>query len=233
MHPRSHALARRLGGLRRPAGGFTLIELLVVIGIISFILSVTILAVSPMFRTAGTQTAAQQVRSALDGAHIRAIQQGRQVRFEAQLVPATTTHAWRLCSDAGSATPEWEKLPDFVALATNAAGSPGADGLGGSYDGSLPQPDTSTRVESISVTFRPDGSVRRFRIGGERQTGSDPEDPSDDTFSTVSGGAEENPTNPFAVRLTSMRDTAGGEPMRRWVVIYPLTGGMQTFESTD
>ena len=203
---------------RSPAG-FTLIELLVTIGIMIFVLGITVVAFAPVFRTAGVKSASHLLRAAVDGARIRAIQQRRYVRFEAQPVPGTTTHQWRVCPNAGDQTQEWKNLPEFVAVATNAGLSPGPDGRDPPYRGAASE--SATTVQQISVTFGPDGSVKRWSVGGVRQA--------DGTYPDVDD--DDDPTGLFAIRLTSMRDASAGQRTQRWLVFIPITGGIQPYDA--
>ena len=226
--------------LRRPANGFTLIELLVTIGILIFVLGMSIVGFSAMFKTVGVKSGARILRAAIDGAKIRAIQQRRHIRFEVQLVPGSTTHQWRVAADAGGNAQEWRLMPDFVKVDTNAGtSSHGADGRGGDYrpigsdvgrtgthtfpDGST-TPVTFTAVDAVSVTFAADGSVKRWAIYQRYIHSSKGE-------YFHQWDEDEDPPDMFALRLTNMRDTRGAEPLQRWLVIIPLTGGLQPYES--
>ncbi|MFC1805750.1 Tfp pilus assembly protein FimT/FimU [Planctomycetota bacterium] len=209
---------------RSSRAGFTLIELLVTIGIMLFVLGVTIVGFSAMFRNVGVRSGARVLRAAIDGAKIRAIQQRRHIRFEAQLVPGSTTHRWRVTSSAGDQAREWRSLPDFVAVATNAGQSvAGVDDSyrDGTYRGAAGE--SGTLVHQIAVTFGPDGSVKRWKVGGARQP--------DDSFAVVTNNDEKDPTSLFAIRLTNMRDTRGTAPLQRWLVIIPLTGGFLPYDA--
>jgi hypothetical protein len=117
------------------------------IGIIVVVLSVTVVAFGPMMKSSGLKTASRILRSAIDGARIRAIQQRRRIRFEATPVPGTVTNQWCVTSSASDPLREWPKLPEFIAVGTNADG------------GEL----TSIRTQ-ISITFAPDGSVARVFV---------------------------------------------------------------------
>ena len=217
MQPLPHRARRRP---RRGASGFTLIELLVTIGILIFVLGISIVGFSAMFKTVGVNAGARVLRAAVDGAKIRAIQQRRHIRFEAQLVPGSTTHEWRVAASAGDVGQEWKVMPNFVALSTNAGYSSGGDGRDGTYRGAAGE--SGTMVQMISVTFGPDGSVKRWRLGGTRND-------TDGTYSTVASGESENPSTAFAIRLTNKRDTRGAQPPRHWLVVIPLTGGLQPY----
>jgi len=205
MRPRSHTLI--LLPPRRRA--FTLIELLIVIGIVGFILTISIVGFAPMFKRAGIDKAREMLRAGLESTRIQAIQQRRLIRFEARPVPDSTTHTWHFASNAGGASPEWRQLPDFVTIATNATAPGDAQdqdgdtvvGGGGAY------PD----IFNISLTFSPDGSLRRY---------------------AVNGGTPESPTSPFGLQVTDMRDT-GSAPAKRWTVIYPLTGSMRSYPNLN
>lgn len=192
MRPVVHAPRRH----RARAAGFTLIELLVTIGIMVLVLSFAVVAFRPIFGAAGLQSGARIVRAALDGARIRAIQQRRQVRFEAQLTPDDPKKCWRVSSNAGDLGQEWKPLPDFITVQTN-AGSGGSDGRGDCHEG----------YERISITFGPDGSVVRYALGGN---------------------APHTPSGLFALRLENTRDSdKTTDPPGTWIVIIPLTGGIE------
>ena len=213
----------RIASRAAAAPGFTLIELLVTIGIMIFVLGISVVGFNAMFRTTGIKRAAQLLRAAVDGARVRAIQQGRPTRFEAQLVAGSTTHQWRVCLNAGDQAQEWRTLPEFVALATNAwqGASTGTDGRASSYRGAAGE--GAITVQRICVTFGPDGSVKRFLLGGARLTG--------DSFTDLGTNADvDDPTGLFAIRLSSMRDVQSGQPPRRWLVFIPLTGGVQAYD---
>jgi Tfp pilus assembly protein FimT len=216
--------------------GFTLIELLVTIGIMIFVLSISVVAFQAMFRNVGVNGASRVLRAAVDGARIRAVQQHRLIRFEIQLVPDTTTHQWRVAANAGDGAPDWKLLPEFVAIDTN-AGSGGSDGLSGSFRPTSSDRmsfadddvhyDTVTRlwftaVHRISVTFGPQGRVRRWALS-QRFLDKDNE-----PFYHEWQGYR-NPTSPFCIRLTNMRDSA--VRMERKLRFIPLTGGIEPYDA--
>jgi len=82
---------------------------------------------------------------------------------------------------------------------------------------------SGTTVQQIAVTFGPDGSVRRWRLGGVRQ--------SDGTYPQVAASGSAPPTTLFAIRLTNMRDTQEGQPLQQWVVVIPLTGALRGYDA--
>lgn len=124
-----------------PRGGFTLVELLATIGIMVFVLSITIIAFAPALRTAGVKDGARRLRVAIEMARIRAIQQRRHVRFEAAL-DNENPEQWVVSPNAGDRSYQWEALPEFVAVRTDVGGRSFSD-----------------EISSLSVTFAPDGSV--------------------------------------------------------------------------
>jgi len=132
-------------GARR---GFTLVELLATIGIMVFVLSITIIAFAPALRTAGVKDGARRLRVALETARIRAIQQRRHVRFEAAL-DNENPEQWAVTPNAGDPSYQWEALPEFVAVRL----SFGEDPFG-------------SEISSLSVTFAPDGSVEKVVVDG-------------------------------------------------------------------
>lgn len=204
---------------RPRSGGFTLVELLVTIGIMIFVLGVTVVGFQAMFRHVGVRAASRTLRAAIDMARVQAIQQRRPIRFAARLLPGTTTHQWQVVGNAGDQSQEWRELPEFVAVATNAGGGPGAEGRGGTYRGEVGDEsadEDSGGVQRISVTFGPDGSVKRWELG---DGGGNPVAYDDD------------PTGPFAIRLTNLRDVQEGQFLQRWLVIIPLTGGVQPYDA--
>jgi len=225
-----HQLTHRAHPSRSPRGprrrGFTLIELLVTIGIMIFVLGITVVAFGPMFRMAGVKSASRILRGAVDGARIRAIQQRRTIRFEAQLMPGTTVHQWRVCPNGGDQTQEWRELPPFVAVSSNAGSAgTGTDGRGGTYRGAIgtSEADEGTgNVQRIALTFGPDGALKRWVLGGVR-------DATNGTYPNVASNS--TPDSTFAVRLTSMRDTQAGQKTQRWLVVIPITGGIQPFDA--
>ena len=195
---------------RSPSGrrGFTLIELLVSMGIMLFVITVTVIAFTPAFGGAGLRSAARVVSAAADGARVRAIQQRRQVRFEARRILSTTKVQWQVCSTAGEVGAEWKDLPDFIVIETNVeSGSCGTDGRGGTF---------SDANQRISLSFGPDGSVVRCSVGPN----------SDGAFSNTV-----EPTTAFALRLQNIRDSVATEDRpTSWLVVIPLTGAIQSVE---
>jgi len=214
---------------RRPSHpGFTLIELLVTIGIMIFVLSISVVAFQAMFRNVGVDGASRLLRAAVDGARIQAVQQHRLVRFEVQQVLNTTTHQWQVAANAGDGMPDWKLLPDFVAIDTN-VGTPSSDGLGDPF---RPTPSDAltmgpngirfTAVHRISVTFGPQGRVRRWAIS-QRFLDED----NKPFFHQWQGSS--NPTKPFCIRLTNMRDSA--VRVERKLRFIPLTGGIEPYDA--
>ncbi|MFW6163959.1 MAG: GspH/FimT family pseudopilin [Planctomycetota bacterium] len=204
---------------RRLRRAFTLVELLVTIGILILVLGVTVAGFQGMFRNVGVRGASRKLRAAIDMARIQAIQQRRPIRFEAQLIPGTTTHQWQVIGNAGDQTQEPRQLPDFVAVATNAGQSPGTSGMDPPYRGAVGDEsadEDSGGVERIAVTFGPDGSVKRWELR-------------DGTESLVE--QRDDPVNLFAIRLTNLRDVQEGQFLQRWLVIIPLTGGVQPHDA--
>ncbi len=130
-------------GARR---GFTLVELLATIGIMVFVLSITIIAFAPALRTAGVKDGARRLRVALETARIRAIQQRRHVRFEAAL-DNENPEQWAVTPNAGDRSYQWEALPEFVAVRTDVGDK-----------------TFESEIWSLSVTFAPDGSVERVVV---------------------------------------------------------------------
>lgn len=210
---------------RRPLRAFTLIELLVTIGIMIFVLGIVVVGFQAMFRNVGVRSGSRVLRAAVDSARVRAIQQRRHIRFEAQLIPGTTTHQWHVVANAGDTAQEWKELPDFVAVATN-AGQGGADGRSGDYRGAVGNAaadETGDVVQRIAVTFGPNGSIRRWVLGGVRQSSG--------AYPDVTSSGTNPPTGMFSLRLTNMRDAQGGKLPQRWLVIIPLTGGIQPYDA--
>jgi len=145
------------GTRTRATPGFTLVELLTSIGIIIFVLSIAILAVGPALRSAGARDAARRLRAVLDSARLRAIQQRRTVRFEAQrMVPSP--EKWGAAPNAGDPIYQWTELPEFVAVRIKANG----DNMSKSFA------DVPT---VFTISFKADGSVRVYSVDG---TSSDP-----------------------------------------------------------
>jgi len=130
-------------GARR---GFTLVELLATIGIMVFVLSITIIAFAPALRTAGVKDGARRLRVAIETARIRAIQQRRHVRFEAAL-DNENPEQWAVTPNAGDRSYQWEALPEFVAVRTDVGDK-----------------TFESEIWSLSVTFAPDGSVERVVV---------------------------------------------------------------------
>lgn len=192
---------------RKSAAGFTLIELIVSMGIMVFVISITVIAFAPVFGASGMKSATRVVTAALDGARIRAIQQRRHVRFEAQRIPGVNKVQWRVTSSAGDVTQEWKNLPEFLVVETNveeSAATRGDAGLGGTY---------SSTWQRISVTFAPDGSVVRCALGSQSEGPL---------------GEPDEVTAPFALKLESTRDAASAaERPRSHVVLTPLTGAIE------
>ncbi len=208
---------------------FTLIELLVTIGIMIFVLGVTVVGYQSMFRNVGVADAASKLRAALDASRIQAIQQRRPIRFEAQLVPGTTVHQWRVISDGADPNANPTRLPEFVAVATNLGqSSTGTDGRAGDYRGAVATDEadekSGTIIQQIAVTFGPDGSVKRWRLGGVWNQGTE-------TYPQVDASGSTPPTTLFAIRLTNMRDTQEGQPLQQWVVVIPLTGALRAYDA--
>jgi prepilin-type N-terminal cleavage/methylation domain-containing protein len=195
---------------------FTLVELLIVIGIMAFMLTISIVGLAPMFRQTGIDKAREILRAGLESARIRAIQQRRQVRFEARAVENSTTYTWEFSPNAGDYSPDWKRLPDFVVVQTNAGNSP---------DSTNPrEPAANYRsvdsVASISLTFAVDGSLRRYILRDANDVNVAEADINSVTI------------EPFALRLGDMRDT-GGVPALRYIVLYPLTGALRSYRTLE
>jgi prepilin-type N-terminal cleavage/methylation domain-containing protein len=193
---------------RSAASGFTLIELMVSMGIMLFVVTLTVIAFAPAFGASGMRGAARTISAALDGARIRAIQQQRLVRFEAQRTPGIQKLQWRVTGSAGDVNQEWKALSEFLAVTTNVAETPGTSGTN--------EPFTEGN-ERISISFGPDGSVARV-AWGTSATG--------DLTSDYEG---DELTGPFALRVKSTRDSAGDSAA--YIVITPLTGAITTPEA--
>ena len=207
--PLPSCLSRRASASPRACAGFTLIELIVSMGIMLFIVSMTVLAFAPVFGSAGMKSAARLVTACLDGARVRAIHQRRFVRFEAQRVPGVNKVQWRVTSSGGEVGQEWKALPEFVVVETNveALASGDTTGLGGTF---------SSANQRIAVTFGPDGSVARCSVGIN----------SEQAF-----GTKLEPDSPFGLRLTSIRDAAStADRPTKWVALIPLTGAIEIVE---
>jgi len=212
---------------------FTLIELLVTIGIMMFVLGVTVVGYQSMFRNVGVADAASKLRGALDASRVQAIQQRRPIRFEAQLVLGSTVHQWRVITDGADASANPTRLPEFVAVATNlGVSSTGVDGRavpsGEKYRGAVATDEadekSGTIIQQIAVTFGPDGSVRRWRLGGVWNEATK-------SYPQVAASGSTPPTTLFAIRLTNMRDTQEGQPLQQWVVVIPLTGALRAYDA--
>jgi len=184
----------------RPTGarrGFTLVELLATIGIMAFVLSITIIAFGPALRTAGVKDGARRLRIALETARIRAIQQRRHVRFEAAL-DNESPEQWAVTPNAGDRSYQWHPLPEFVAVRTDVAGR-----------------DLDAEAYSISITFKPDGSVKTV---------------------VVDEGAPETDPGIFYIRLETTRQITGPEDeveaereaLYRYIEVNPLTGAIRS-----
>ncbi|HUT36770.1 MAG TPA: type II secretion system protein [Planctomycetota bacterium] len=139
--------------LRPRARGFTLVELLASMGIIVFVLSIAILAIGPALRAAGTKDGARRLRAALDAARVKAIQQRRAVRFEAQQASDggnfKVPEQWGVTPNAGDPTYEWHALPEFVTVDIK-AGS-------GSWQ---------TDATAFTITFGADATVVAASVNG-------------------------------------------------------------------
>jgi len=190
---------------RHLRSGFTLVELMTSIGIIIFILSVTMVAFGPLMKSSGLKTASRTVRTVMEGARIRAIQQHRRVRFEAQLVVGTefSTRQWTVTPNAGDPLHEWTRLPEFVSINTDGAGNPIAADLNDAAEG----------IKAVGVTFGPDGSVVRVLV-------------TDKSGATTT---DDSPSQMFRIRLANLRETAKAD-MFRYIHITPLTGGSVTVD---
>jgi len=143
----------------RLARGFTLIELLASMGIIMFVLSIAILSIGPALRSAGTKDAVRRFRATIDAARVRAIQQRRSVRFEAQRAldggNPKVPEQWGVSPNAGDPQYEWFQLPEMVAVNSK---------VGGSW---------TTSLTSFSITFGADATVRAATVNGSAVSGSD------------------------------------------------------------
>ena len=180
--------------------GFTLVELLASMGIIVFVLSIAILGIGPALRSAGTKDGARRMRAALDAARVKAIQQRRAVRFEAQVAnngtAQNTPEQWGVTPNAGDPTFEWSALPEFVEVRTDAGGA-----------------DWSTDITGLSITFAADASVKAITYS----TGI----PLSETVLTGN-----DLLSPFRIRLSTLREAPDDEVDKStcFIEITPLTG---------
>ena len=210
MSPRRHPPHRAAAPRARAA--FTLVELLASIGIIIFILSITIVAFGPALRSAGTRDAARRLRVALDTARIRAIQEGRNVRLDAMCPEDTPGHPkvpeeWLVCPNAGDARYQWYPLPDFVTIRVWLT-----------TEDPLQHPPPP--LSHFAITFGPDGTVASLVIGS-----ADP----------VADLAE------FDIRLETTRELAGTteevqkerESLYQFIRVTPLTGVIASYTAYD
>lgn len=188
------------------AGGFTLVELLASIGIIIFVLSLSILAVGPALRSASTKDAARRARAGIEGARVRAIQQRRAVRFQAQCVldssnKAASPEHWETTPNAGDPTYEWNKLPELVTLRASAGGA----GWG-------------TALTGFSVTFGADASVKAAAFRTEGST----------TWSTLDYAALQSV---LRLRLHTVREAPEQEVnlSTAFIEITPITGVITSY----
>jgi len=177
---------------RTPNAAFTLIELLASIGIIVFVLSISIVAFGPALRTASVKDGARRFRVALDTSRVRAIQQRRHIRFEAQR-SKESPETWVVTANAGDRTYQWYPLPDFVGVRTDAGSA-----------------DIDDKLESLSITFAPDGSVIRIGVDGVLE-------------STLPGE--------FFIRFQTTREAPFEErqPLCRFIRITTLTGVVRSY----
>ncbi len=190
-----------------PAAGFTLVELLASMGIIVFVLSIAILAVGPALRGASTRDAARRMRAALDAARVKAIQQRRAVRFEAQQAAGAVAgtfrvpEQWGVTPNAGDPTFEWHAVPEFVTVDIK-------KGSSGTWE---------TDVTAFSITFGSDASVKAgtIRIGS-----GDPGPLSDSEL-----------LSPITIRLYTLREAPNDEVDKGtcFIQITPLTGVFESF----
>ena len=137
-------------------GGFTLVELMVSIGIIIFILSVTMVAFAPLIegqrpqrrppaRSAGHSKAPASAPSSSTAASAS--------KPSSRLGTEASTRQWCVTPNAGDQLHDLTKLPDFVAVDTTACGNSYAINA---------NPPSFTR---LGVTFGPDGSVVHTVLG--------------------------------------------------------------------
>jgi len=158
MKTRRHSPPLPLRPRAGPAQGFTLVELLASMGIIVFVLSIAILAIGPALRGAATRDGARRMRAALDASRVKAIQQRRAVRFEAQQATddggnLKVPEQWGVTPNAGDPTYEWHALPEFVTVDLK-------KGSG----------DWQSDVTAFSITFGSDASVKAGSVSGSPLT---------------------------------------------------------------
>jgi len=142
--------------------GFTLIELLVAMGLIVFIVSISVPVLAPFFSRRALDGAVDQVKGALDVARISAIRKHRVMYFACQLVDKQKG-VYRVTGDYGAQVKEWVRLPEFVDVGILTDRNAGANTY--DYESTFelyagmsdPQPITAL------VAFRPDGSCYLMR----------------------------------------------------------------------
>ncbi|MBM3957324.1 MAG: prepilin-type N-terminal cleavage/methylation domain-containing protein [Gemmatimonadetes bacterium] len=206
MKTRRHSPPLPLRPRAGPAQGFTLVELLASMGIIVFVLSIAILAIGPALRGASTRDAARRMRAALDASRVRAIQQRRAVRFEAQVAHSgsmqNTPEQWGVTPNAGDPTFEWSALPEFVQVRTDVSGA-----------------GWSTRITGLSVTFGADASVKAIRHTTNLPVDGTPWSNVDDLDA------------PFRIRLHTVREAPDAEVDKGtcFIQITPLTGVFESY----
>jgi type II secretory pathway pseudopilin PulG len=195
---------------RPPLSGFTLVELLTSIGIIIFVLSLSVVAFGPALRAAGAKDACRRLRTALDVSRIRAIQQRRCVRFEAQRafsrvgsvdIPKVPEE-WAASPNAGDRQYQWSPLPEFVGIRTSLIGG----GLGTPYDPNL---------TNLGITFGPDSTIKAVYVNGTALSISE--------------------LGFFILRLESTRDAPLAERQQicQLIKITPLTGVVYSYGSDE
>jgi Tfp pilus assembly protein FimT len=207
MSPTSRTTQLRPTSARRSAA-FTLIELLTSIGIIAFILSIAILAVAPALRVTGTRDAARRLRAMIDTARIKAVQQRRAVRFEAQHmrindVPTyKVPEVWAASPNASDTVYQWYTLPDFVTVRVNCQD---------------PSAVFATELDRFSITFGADGSVRSYNVNGAANT----------TLPT--------PTARMLLCLYTTREASDAEVNLSacYIEITPLTGVVRSYGTDE
>ena len=187
----------------RATAAFTLVELLATIGIMVFVLSLTIIAFTPALRSAGVKDGARRLRVALETARIRAIQQRRYVRFEAAL-ESESPEQWVVTPNAGDRSCQWEQLPEFVAVRTDVGGR--------SLD--------NDEISSLSITFAPDGSVKTVVV----DDGAPEVDPGIFLIRLETTRQITGPTDEVQ---------AEKEALYRYIEVNPLTGSIRSLTHQD
>ena len=208
------AQPRRVGTRRSAA--FTLIELLTSIGIIAFILSIAILAVAPALRVTGTRDAARRLRAMIDTARIKAVQQRRAVRFEAQHmridnVPTyKVPEVWAASPNASDTVYQWYTLADFVTVRVNC---------------SDPNATFTTELDRFSITFGADGSVKAYSVATPAQAAAGVSSPN----------AAKPPVARMLLCLYTTREASDAEVNLSacFIEITPLTGMVRSYGADE